>query len=393
MENNILSGSQKKIRIYLVITIFIVTIIFLVGMFWLASTPGQSVGLALSFAAGLSMIVLPCTFPLVFVLVPLAMGKNYKKGLLMAILFGLGLIITLSLYGVFVALAGKAFGLSRVSTIMYLIAGTAALVFGLSELKLISLKMPSYRGAAPSFIQNQGDYLKAFFMGLFLGNAGIACPNPATYVILTYIASSGSVLYGVALQSVNGLGRFLPLFAITILAILGVNASGWIMSKKSVIDGITGWLLVSIGAFIIVWGLFGHFWFLNTPIHSGWSRWFGNTGGTAIAEYECCIAPACTQCLEGRWIFENNACECRIHLEMGHLDKVCYECRKGLAEGKSVFVLAEKSAKPAFGVLGVLTVGPIVWYLTKKALRKPKNEKENEEESEVNKTEGGETNG
>ena len=62
-------------------------------------------------------------------------------------------------------------------------------------------------------------------MGLFLGNAGIACPNPATYVILTYIASTGSIAYGAALQAVNGLGRFLPLFALTILAIVGVNAS------------------------------------------------------------------------------------------------------------------------------------------------------------------------
>lgn len=67
------------------------TAIFLVGIFWLASTPGQTVGLTLSFAAGLSMIVLPCTFPLVFVLIPLVMGKQIKKGLLMAILFGVGL--------------------------------------------------------------------------------------------------------------------------------------------------------------------------------------------------------------------------------------------------------------------------------------------------------------
>ena len=34
-----------------------------------------------SFAAGLTMIVLPCTLPLAFVIVPLSMGKGAMKGL------------------------------------------------------------------------------------------------------------------------------------------------------------------------------------------------------------------------------------------------------------------------------------------------------------------------
>src|SRR3989338_7274470 len=136
-----LTPIQKKTRVYLVSAFFILTAIFLVGIFWLASTPGQTVGLTLSFAAGLSMIVLPCTFPLVFVIVPLAMGKGPKRGLLMAVLFGLGLIITLSIYGVVVAWAGRIFGLEKISMWMFLVAGAAALLFGLSALKLIRLKL------------------------------------------------------------------------------------------------------------------------------------------------------------------------------------------------------------------------------------------------------------
>lgn len=368
---NALSPIQKKTRIYLIITFFILIAIFLVGIFWLASTPGQTVGLTLSFAAGLSMIVLPCTFPLVFVIVPLAMGKKPKKGLLMAVLFGLGLIITLSIYGIIVAWAGKIFGLASVSKWMFLIAGIAALLFGLSELKLIRLKLPSYRGATPQFIQKRGDYLKAFFMGLFLGNAGVACPNPATYVILTYIAASGSIAYGATLQAVNGLGRFLPLLAITILAIVGINASMWIMKKKGAIQKATAWSLIAVGAFIVVWGLFGHFWFLNTPLHSGWTRWFGSTIGSGVAEYECCINPPCTQCLKG-WIWGPGVCECRIHLEQGHLDKVCSECRVGLVEGKGVFEIAKRTEKPAFALLGVLSLGPVVWYIAKRKFSKKK---------------------
>ena len=365
--------AQKKMSIYLIVSFFVLAIIFLIGMFWLASTPGQTVGLTLSFAAGLSMIVLPCTFPLVFVIVPLAMGKGYKKGLLMAILFGLGLIITLTIYGIVVAWAGQIFGLVSISKWMFLIAGIAALLFGLSELQLIKLTLPYYKGATPQFIQKQGDYLKAFFMGLFLGNAGIACPNPATYVILTYIASTGSITYGAALQAVNGLGRFLPLLAIAILAIIGVNASMWLIKKKAVVQKITAWMLILVGAFIVTWGLYGHIWFLNTPIHSGWTRWFGKVGGGQVAEYECCIEPPCTQCIRGDWIFESGACECRIHLERGHLDKVCPECRVGLAEGKGVFEMAEKTQGPAFTLLGALIGIPVIWYFAKRRFLKKKD--------------------
>lgn len=358
-----------KTKAYLVVSFFALVIIFLIGVFWLASSPSQTVGLTLSFAAGLSMIVLPCTFPLVFVIVPLAMGKKIKKGLLMALLFGLGLIITLSLYGAGVAIGGQIFGLAKISMYMYLVAGIAALVFGLVELGLLKIKLPYYKGATPQFIQKQGDYLKAFFMGLFLGNAGIACPNPATYVILTYIAGAGSVGYGVALQAINGLGRFLPLLALVILAIVGVNASVWLLKKKDVVKKTTAWMLIVIGAFIVVWGLFGHYWFLNTPIHSGWTRWFGSNVGAGTAEYECCIDPMCSQCLEG-WIWGPGVCECRIHLEQGHLDRVCPECREGLAEGRGVFDIAKRTEKPAFALLGVLTLGPIMWYTIKRRINK-----------------------
>ncbi len=370
---NELKPIQKKLRIYLAAVFFILVTIFLVGIFWLSSTPTQTVGLTLSFAAGLSMIVLPCTFPLVFVIVPMAMGKNPKKGLIMAILFGLGLIITLSIYGIVVAWAGKIFGLASISKWMFLIAGTAALLFGLSELELIKLRLPFYGGTTPRFIQKQGDYLKSFFMGLFLGNAGIACPNPATYVILTYIASSGSVVYGAVLQAANGLGRFLPLLAITILAIVGVNASMWLMKKKKVIQRVTAWSLIVVGAFIVVWGIYGHFWFLNTPIHEGWTMWFGKTIGAGTAEYQCCIDPLCSQCLKG-WIWGPGVCKCRAMLAQGNLNNVCPECRAGLAEGKSVFDIAERTQRPAFVLLGSLILGPVVWYLINTKLKKSKVE-------------------
>ncbi len=349
-------------------TFLVLFTIFVIGLFWLGTNPSQTVTLTLSYAAGLSMIVLPCTLPLVFVIVPLSMGERYRKGLSMAILFSLGLIITLSLYGVAVAVAGQAFALPTVIQALYLIAGTLAWIFGLSELKLIRFTLPSY-GKIPGFVQKRRDYSKALLLGLFLGNAGLGCPNPATYVILTHIAGVGNILQGILLQFVNGLGRAVPLVALSILGILGVNAVGGIVKRRKTINKATGWGLVGIGAIILVWGAFGHYWFLNTPLHSAWDNLFASFGG-GVAEYECCVEPPCVMCARGQWIFDEGRCECRMELEIGNLDRVCPECKVGLAEGEGIKQIAERTQIPAFSVLAALIAIPIGLYYWKKPFEK-----------------------
>src|SRR3990167_2636240 len=51
------------------------------------------------YAMGLTMIVLPCTLPLAFVIVPMVLNKGATKGLGLALSFGFGVAVTLSLYG------------------------------------------------------------------------------------------------------------------------------------------------------------------------------------------------------------------------------------------------------------------------------------------------------
>jgi cytochrome c-type biogenesis protein len=262
-----------KIKIYLVTTAFILFFVFLIGIFWLITSAEQTVGLTLSFVAGLSMIFLPCTLPLAFIIVPLSMGRGYKKGFLMALFFGLGLSITLAIYGTVIAWLGKLLGLDKATQIMFFIAGIAAFLFGLSELKLLRFKVPGFSVATPGWIQRKGDYLKSFFLGFFLGNAGVGCPNPAFYVLLAYIASTGSLIYGGWLGFIHGAGRAVPLILLSILGILGINATGWIVKKKVTVDKIMGWALVIIGAFILINALpGGHQWYEETFIHQGWNR-------------------------------------------------------------------------------------------------------------------------
>jgi len=227
--------------------------------------------LIIAYVAGLSMIVLPCTLPLVFIIVPLSMGQGYKKGLTMALLFGAGLTLTISVYGIAVAGFGQTVSLDQISTVMFLVAGIAAFLFGLSQLKLINLKMPSY-SRTPKFIQNRGDYSKSFFMGLLLGNAGVGCPNPLFYWLLIYIAGTGSIEIGASLGVVHGVGRAIPLILMSVLAILGINATKVLTQKRVSMEKATGWMLIVIGAFLIINGIpEGHEWYEETFIHKGWN--------------------------------------------------------------------------------------------------------------------------
>jgi cytochrome c-type biogenesis protein len=268
------SGVPKK----LVAFVALLFIIFAVGLLWLAGAQGQAAAggtfgfmALLAFAAGLSMIVLPCTLPLVFIIVPLAAGKDYKKGFLMALLFGLGLSITITVYGILMASLGKVFGIAAATPVLLTIAGTAAYLFGLSELKLFQLRIPFAANIMPQSLQQKGDYAKSFSLGLLLGNAGIGCPNPLFYVLLLYIAGTANIGSGALLGFIHGAGRALPIILLTILAMFGFQATKILSEKRFAIEKFTAWLLIIIGGFLIPAGAFNlrGWWISATPLELG----------------------------------------------------------------------------------------------------------------------------
>src|SRR3989338_939230 len=124
---------SQRVKMILLGTCFILFSIITIGLFSFFINPFQAVGYTLSFIAGLSMIFLPCTLPLAFIIVPIAMNKSPKKGLFMALLFGLGMMITFSVYGIVFSYAGRIVGLLTANVIAGIVGGGAAYVFGLSE--------------------------------------------------------------------------------------------------------------------------------------------------------------------------------------------------------------------------------------------------------------------
>ncbi len=278
-----LTEAEQRLRVTFASLAFVLLSAIILSLVYLSTSTTTAATATLSFAGGVSNIFLPCTLPLAFIIVPMSMGQGYRKGLIMAVLFGLGLTITLGFYGVAVAALGQYLGLDQATRIMYVIAGVAAFLFGLSELKLISFELPAYT-RTPKFIEERSDYLKVFFLGLFLGNAGVGCPNPITYVLLIYIAGTGNMWDGFWLMGMNGVGRALPLVFLSVLGILGVNALPGLLKRKEAVDKFIGWALVLIASFITLNGVFGHLWYEGGVFHEGLNMVAERIGGARITE-------------------------------------------------------------------------------------------------------------
>ncbi|MEW6353543.1 MAG: cytochrome c biogenesis protein CcdA [Pseudomonadota bacterium] len=282
-EQAVLSEADKKVRIAGASLAFVLLSVIILALVYLATGTTTAATATLSFAGGVSNIFLPCTLPLAFIIVPLSMSQGYRKGLAMAGLFGLGLTITLAFYGVALAALGQYVGLDQATRIMYVVAGVAALLFGLSQLNLIKFEPPSY-SKTPRFIEQQSDYFKVFFLGLFLGNAGVGCPNPITYILLIYIAGTGNIWDGFWLMGMNGIGRALPLIFLAVLGIWGVNALPGLLKRKVTVDTFIGWSLVALASFITLNGAFGHLWYEGGVFHEGLNMAAEAIGGARLAE-------------------------------------------------------------------------------------------------------------
>jgi len=274
----------KKTLIFVLFGLFSVIFVGVVFAFTTELSPEASQSytfsswLILAYAAGLSMIILPCTLPFVFMIVPMTIDKGLKRGLLTASLFGAGLITTLTLYGGGLAYLGQITGISTLSTWLMLVAGIITYAYGLHRIGLVKIPTPSYSGT-PSFMKNRGDFSKTYLMGVLVGNAGVGCTNPLFYLMLFYIMGSGDPVTGISLGFVHGVGRAIPLVLVAVLAILGFNPTKGLLAKRKKVEKASGYLLIIIGSFLIINSTNeGQAWYMNTVLHTVWNDIVDATG-------------------------------------------------------------------------------------------------------------------
>ncbi len=256
----------NTMTMFLALIAFVVIACLFLGIFFTAALggvgeEGAAGWFLFSFASGVMALILPCTFPLLFVVIPLALGRGVLRSLGMILTFSLGVITVLTLYGVLIAYAGQIgssflpYPVSLILDWLYLFGGIFAYVLALGELGLVRLRMPSYIGMGPKFMRGKADMSKMFYLGVFMGNIGVGFPSPAVPLLMMNAAVSGDPAYGGALFFAHAAGRVLPLLVLLTIATLGMNGLNWLTKNKEHIDRVSGWILIAVSAFILTFGI------------------------------------------------------------------------------------------------------------------------------------------
>jgi cytochrome c-type biogenesis protein len=207
--------------------------------------------LLLAYAGGMAMLLTPCRFPVVLGIVPLCKRGGRGRGLVLALLFGLGLTITQTVWGVAIAALGDLFGLREIARYLSLLGGVAAYLFGLWMLALVRFPTPIVAPRIQLAVTSRSEHVNALGMGLLLGNTGFCCPDPVFLSIVPFIAARGELAHGALLAAAYGLGRATPLVAIVMLARGGADALQTVIRHKHAFDRALAWALIAIGTFTV----------------------------------------------------------------------------------------------------------------------------------------------
>jgi len=162
------------------------------------------------FLGGLLSSASPCvlaTIPLVVGFVGGYANGDRWKSFRYSLAFILGMSLTFTAFGAAAGLLGTMFG--TLGGWWYVAAGTVAVVMGLQMVGLYEIRLP-FR---PDYRPKRGGLIGSFLLGLFFGVVSSPCATPVLVVILTFVATKGKVLYGVALLFTYAVGHCLLMLA------------------------------------------------------------------------------------------------------------------------------------------------------------------------------------
>ncbi len=280
---------ERSITIFFTIIAFLLFIFVSIVAFMWALADGGAVPtdtafwFIFAFLSGLLTIFLPCTLPLAFVTIPISRERHTLRALGMILLFALGVGSALTLYGGALGALGALWvdlfppqALTMIIPWVYFLGGLFAYILSLGELGLVSLRMPTYVGKSPDFMNRKKGTGKMFYVGLFLGNIGVGCPFPAIPLLLISAVLSGSALYGVLLFLIHAIGRVFPLLVLMSLTTIGVNSLAWLTKHKSKFDNFSGWLFVVFTALLITVGSYSHEWIYSSMAYTSVATFIGS---------------------------------------------------------------------------------------------------------------------
>lgn len=157
---------------------------------------GSVLTLVFAFFAGVLSSFFPCTVAMLPIMVGYMggySGGSKKDIFLQVCVFILGLATVMTVLGVALSFAGKAFGEQNNDVLYYLIGGVC-IVMALQMMEIIHLPMPSFIKTLPE--TKQGKLTSFYVLGCAFGLVASPCGTPVLAAILGIISQKGDILLG-----------------------------------------------------------------------------------------------------------------------------------------------------------------------------------------------------
>ena len=205
------------------------------------------------FGAGLLTSFTPCIYPMIPITVGIIGGTGKTSRLQafsLALTYVVGMALTYAALGVVASLTGQIFGRISASPYVLLAIANIIILFGLSMLDVFTLPMPRFL-AGKRAGSNRSGYIGTFGMGLASGLVAAPCTAPVLGVVLAFVATRHSVVFGGLLLFTFAMGMNMLLLAIGTFAglLTALPRSGmWMVRIKKAM----GYLMIGVGEYFLI---------------------------------------------------------------------------------------------------------------------------------------------
>jgi thiol:disulfide interchange protein DsbD len=207
------------------------------------------------YLGGILVSFTPCVYPVIPVTIAFIGargGGSRGRGLLLSVVYVLGMALTYTALGGVAALSGKLFGQAQTSPWIYFVIANLCLLMGLSMLDVFTfpVRIPQFVARLQPRAPSKG-LVSSFLIGAASGLVMGPCTAPVLAVLLGYVATRQDLFYAMSLLFVFSLGMGTLLIILGTFAglLAGLPKSGPWMGR---IGHLFGWLMIGAGEYFLI---------------------------------------------------------------------------------------------------------------------------------------------
>lgn len=171
----------------------------------------------LALLLGLLLSLTPCIYPMI----PITIGILHSQGrksllhdFLGSLCYACGLATTFACLGLLATLAGSSFGslLSHPPFVIGLVLFIGYM--SLTMIGILDMYIPSFMKGEVKLYKNFGPFFASYLFGAISGTIASPCVSPGLALLLSIVATMGSIILGFLLLFAFGIGLSIPLIII-----------------------------------------------------------------------------------------------------------------------------------------------------------------------------------